>query len=114
MLFNDWGTAEKLLIDYDDVSHALAELGEKRAIPATAADARAAEADERQRGMLNDRLTSIRKSLAGIVNTVRSEMDNIRDQMDATSDMMLSVFASYGHGITSPPGKSVFPTLTVR
>ena len=114
-LLNDWGTAEKLLIDYGDVSHAIAELDGKRSVPATAAEARAAEANELQRGVLNGRLTSIRKSLAEIANNVRSEMDNVRDQMDATSDLMLSVFASYGHGLLLKPVYSrYFPDITLR
>lgn len=114
-LFNDWGTAEKLLIDYGNVYNAIVELDGKKSIPATAAEARTAEVGEQKRGALNDRLTSIRKSLASIANTIRSEMDNVRDQMDATSDLMLSVFASYGHGLLLKPVYSRYlPDVTLR
>ena len=103
-----WTEADQLLIEYSTLSAALADSDGQNARSETSAQARARE---RAAGKRANRQT-ILKNMAGLVNTIRGEYDTAHDQMEATAESLLSVYACYGHGLLMKPiYQNVLPEL---
>ena len=64
---------------------------------------RSKERAERRRAEYEEKRQTILKNLAKIVNDIRTEYDAAHDQMEATSELLASVFACYGHGLLMKP-----------
>ena len=102
-LVNVWPKAQEKLMEYAAVSAALAASGgyvggngsaqDKRAAD-QAADAYAARLEKRQ---------AILKELCALSNQIHSEQNQARARMEATAERLLSVFATYGHGLLMKP-----------
>ena len=98
-----WTEADQLLIDYSTLSASLADSGGQTRARERAAGKRASRKADRQ---------TILKNMAGLVNTIRGEYDTAHDQMEATAESLLSVYATYGHGLLMKPiYQNVLPDL---
>ena len=90
-LIKVWAEADQLLIDFSEVSSALANSN------------RESNAQIRANEKAASRRTAILKNLANILNDIRAEVDSAHDQMQATSEILLSIFSCYGHGLLMKP-----------
>ena len=99
-----WTEVDQLLIEYAAVASALADLNVSHSTQ-TEGNAQA-RANERLTAARVSRLIDrqdISKKLSDIANEIMAEVDNARDQMEATAAMLLNAFASYGHGLLMKP-----------
>lgn len=111
-LTNAWTEADQLLIEYSTLSAALADSGGQDARSETSAQARAHERAAGKRANRKADRQTILKNMAGLVNTIRGEYDTAHDQMEATAESLLSVYACYGHGLLMKPiYQNVLPEL---
>ena len=107
-----WTEADQLLIDYSTLSASLADSGGQDARSETSAQARAHERAAGKRANRKADRQAILKNMAGLVNTIRGEYDTAHDQMEATAESLLSVYACYGHGLLMKPiYQNVLPEL---
>lgn len=107
-----WTEADQLLIDYSTLSASLADSGGQDARSETSAQARAHERAAGKRANRKADRQTILKNMAGLVNTIRGEYDTAHDQMEATAESLLSVYACYGHGLLMKPiYQNVLPEL---
>ena len=107
-----WTEADQLLIEYSTLSAALADSGGQNARSETSAQARAHERAAGKRANRKADRQTILKNMAGLVNTIRGEYDTAHDQMEATAESLLSVYACYGHGLLMKPiYQNVLPEL---
>lgn len=114
-LQDSWTQAEQLLIDYAALGAKQPAGGETAAHNSSAAQARAGEKAAAKRAQCEAQRQEILKKLADIQSAVRMEYDAAHDQMEATAEQLLSVFASYGHGLmTKPVYAHNLPTLAYK
>lgn len=107
-----WTEADQLLIEYSTLSAALADSGGQNARSETSAQARARERAAGKRASRKADRQTILKNMAGLVNVIRGEYDTAHDQMEATAESLLSVYACYGHGLLMKPiYQNVLPEL---
>lgn len=107
-----WTEADQLLIEYSTLSAALADSDGQNARSETSAQARARERAAGKRASRKADRQTILKNMAGLVNTIRGEYDTAHDQMEATAESLLSVYATYGHGLLMKPiYQNVLPEL---
>lgn len=103
-LEHEWADADELIEDFKNISSALERIDEDHAPSnGTSADARSKEATQKRRNSFESDLLSIKKRLSNIVNAVNAEIHEANDQMEATSDLLQSNFACYGHGMLMKP-----------
>lgn len=103
-LDREWTAADELIVDFKDVSSALEKLKDEPVLSnGTSTEARANEVAKKKRYSYESQLLAIKKRLSNTVNTVCSEIHKANDQMEATSDLLLSGFACYGHGMLMKP-----------
>lgn len=99
-----WCDADELLIDYAAVNSALIDTDKSyNAHCENNAQARFNERAARKRASLEADRQIILKNLAKISNDIRAEYDVVHDQMEATAELLASVFACYGHGLLMKP-----------
>ena len=67
------------------------------------AQVRSKEKAAKRRASFEEKRQAILKSLATIANDIRAEYDSAYDQMEATSELLASVLACYGHGLLMKP-----------
>ena len=107
-----WTEADQLLIEYSTLSTALADSDGQNARSETSAQARARERAAGKRASRKADRQTILKNMAGLVNTIRGEYDTAHDQMEATAESLLSVYATYSHGLLMKPiYQNVLPEL---
>lgn len=99
-----WCDADQLLIDYAAVTSALADAGDPQNTPCESNDqVRSCERAASRRASREADRQSILKNLAKIANEIRAEYNAAHDQMEATAELLASVFACYGHGLLMKP-----------
>ena len=99
-----WGNADELLVDYAAVTAAIAEAEkEQNAHSESNAQVRSKEKAAKRRASFEEKRQAILKSLATIANDIRAEYDSAHDQMEATSELLASALACYGHGLLMKP-----------
>lgn len=103
-LSQEWIKADQLLIDYASVTAELAEqVDQQRPENTSNAQARANERAAQKRANQQAERLAILKSLSNIANNVHAEIDSSHDQMEATSELLLSSLSAYGHGLLMKP-----------
>lgn len=103
-LSQEWIKADQLLIDYAAVTTELADRGNQQWPEKTSnAQARANEKAAQKRATQQAERLAILKSLSNIANNVHAEIDSAHDQMEATSELLLSSLSAYGHGLLMKP-----------
>ena len=103
-LQKDWADADRLLLDLTNISMALREVNDHQKFSSeSSAQARAREAASKKRVFYESERSAILKRLSDISNTVRTELDQARNQMEATAEMLMSTYAAYGHGLLMKP-----------
>lgn len=103
-LKKEWDAADDALHDYKAVSDALADIKAKTpSYENSSAEARANEVAVKRRVDCEKELLTLRKRLSGISNAICAEIGNAHDQIEATSHLLLSAFACYGHGMIMRP-----------
>lgn len=104
-LAKEWADADCLLIDLGTITDSLKHTSncQESANESTSAQARAREKAASVRASREAERLAILKRLADISNTIRSELDQAHDQMEATAEMLLSTFSCYGHGLLMKP-----------
>lgn len=103
-LIKAWCKADELLVDYAAVNSALSGTDKsENSNVAGNAKIRSAERDAKKRAAYADERQSILKNLVKIANEIRSEYDSAYNQMEATSELLASLFSCYAHGVLMKP-----------
>lgn len=99
-----WCKADELLLDYAAVNFALSENDKNQNSNVTGnAKIRSAERAAKRRAAYAEERQSILKDLVKIANEIRSEYDSAYNQMEATSELLASVFSCYAHALLMKP-----------
>lgn len=99
-----WSTADELLIDYAAITAALTELSKSQNSQCDSnAKARSDEMAAEKCTSLENERQDVLKKLAQLANDIRAEYSSAHDQMEATAEILSSIFACYGHGLTMKP-----------
>lgn len=109
-----WCKADELMIDYATVTSALEKAGRSQSSAVESnAQIRANERAAAKRASNKAERKVILKNLAKLANDIRAEYDSAHDQMEATAELLASVFACYGHGLLMKPVYTHnLPTIT--
>ena len=103
-LVHVWPKAQEKLMEYAAVSAALAASGGGYdGGGGSAHDKRAAEQTARAYAAGLEKRQTILKELCEVSNQIKSEEKMARARMEATAERLLSVFATYGHGLLLKP-----------
>ena len=104
-LSEQWRDADLLRLEYAEETEVLARTGGGRNAPADA-DASLLRAEEKAAGAYASHVAkrqNILRELSRIANEIRSEQNTAQAEMEATAEVLLSAFASYGHGMLMKP-----------
>lgn len=102
-LDDDWKTASSLLIEFDELSSKISEIDFVHPLGENHAKTREDAARTKLVKSYETRRTVIRKELSEICNKIHAETSLAQDQIAATAELLLSVFACYGHGLLKQP-----------
>lgn len=103
-LEQEWIAVDEAIQDFKSISSSLATPREdKTNDKCSSAEARAIDAAHQTRSVHKAQLLAIEKRLTNTINAVCAEIHSVNDQMEATADLLQSIFACYGHGMLMKP-----------